>query len=100
MTTQEFNDLLKSNEYICAKCSACWCGPCKTMGKTIDDVKGDYPNINFIEIDIEESPEIASEYKVRSIPTVLYIKNGEVKDKSVGNIAREKFIEKLTALTA
>lgn len=100
MTTQELNEILKSNEYNCLKCSALWCGPCKTMGKTIDEVKGDYPNINFVEIDIDESPEIASEYKVRSIPTILYIKNGEVVDKSVGNIGREKFIERLTTLTA
>ena len=96
MNTQELNGILKTNEYNCVKMSSTWCGPCKTMGKTIEDVKCDYPNINFIEIDIEESPEIANEYKVRSIPTVLYIKNGDVKDKSVGNIAREK----LTALTA
>lgn len=100
MTQQEFKNVINANDLIVCKLASTWCGPCKTMGKTIDEVKGDYPNINFVEIDIDESPEIASEYKVRSIPTILYIKKGEVVEKSVGNIAREKFIERLTTLTA
>lgn len=54
-----------------------WCGPCKSLGQTLERVAGKYSDIVFIKVNIDKHQEIASDYKVRSIPVVAFFKNGQ-----------------------
>ncbi|MFP4174472.1 MAG: thioredoxin family protein [Halobacteriales archaeon] len=61
-----------------------WCGPCKKQDPIIDDLEEEYPDIKFEKIDVDESPDVAQEYGVRSVPTIVVEKDGEVVEKFIG----------------
>lgn len=99
MNLEEFKKVLEENENVVIKFSAEWCGPCKALKPILDDLSTQYSdNVKFVEIDVENSDELTSEYKVRNVPTILYIKNGEVKDKSVGTVNKQVLTDKITNL--
>ncbi|MCQ2300097.1 MAG: thioredoxin domain-containing protein [Bacteroidales bacterium] len=78
---------------------ATWCGPCKALAPIIDEVAEEYAGkAIFAKADVEEATELAARFRVRNVPTVLFIKGGEVKDKSVGLVAKQTIIDKLSAL--
>jgi thioredoxin 1 len=61
-----------------------WCGPCKKQDPIIDDLEEQHPDIDFEKIDVDESPDVAQEYGVRSVPTIVVEKDGEVVEKFIG----------------
>lgn len=79
------------------KFSASWCGPCKQLKPVFDDVVKDISDIKVVDIDVEEHPEIASKYKIRSVPTIVITDdNDEVLAMKTGFMTEEqltKFIE-------
>ena len=71
------------------KFSASWCGPCKTLAPTFNEVKNSYTGVTFTEYDIDESSDIASQYGIRSVPTVIIEKDGVQLKRIMG--AQSKF---------
>jgi thioredoxin 1 len=71
------------------KFSASWCGPCKTLVPTFNEVKNSYTGVTFTEYDIDESSDIAAQYGIRSVPTVIIEKNGAIVQRIMG--AQNKF---------
>ena len=81
--------------------SATWCGPCKKIGPDIEALAQEYEGQVIVgKVNVEEADDLATKFKIRNVPTVLYIKNGEVVDKIVGATTKDKFEEKLKALLA
>ncbi len=66
------------------KFSASWCGPCKALAPVMNEIKGNFSNVSFHDIDIDENFEIASQYGVRSVPTVIIENNGVEVSRFVG----------------
>ena len=64
--------------------TAPWCGPCRVLGPLIEGMHSQYYELNFIKVNIDEAPEIATEFKVQAVPTVLLIVNGEEKKGLTG----------------
>ena len=58
------------------KFSAIWCGPCRALTPVMNEIKGNYSNVKFEEYDIDEYSDITEEYGVRSVPTVIIVKDG------------------------
>ena len=100
MTYDEFNELVKANEVTVCKLGAEWCGPCKVLDPKIDELAKELTDVNFIKIDVEDEPEIATALRVRNVPVMLYYKNGELKDKTVGLVSDATIKEKIEALKA
>lgn len=99
MNLEEFKKVLEENENVVIKFSAEWCGPCKALKPILDDLSTQYcDKVKFVEIDVEDSNELTVEYKVRNVPTIFYIKNGEIKDKSVGTVNKQVLTDKITNL--
>ena len=71
------------------KFSASWCGPCKTLAPIFNEVKNSYTGVTFTEYDIDESSDIASQYGIRSVPTVIIEKDGVQLKRIMG--AQSKF---------
>ena len=93
MRIEELNKLISENSNVIVKFGAPWCGPCKAMIPILKDVEENH-NIKVIDIDVDEDLELASEYKIRSIPALYYYKDGVKVDSTVGTVMKEKIIEK------
>lgn len=79
---------------------ATWCGPCKKIGPIIEGLAEQYADqVNIGKVNIEdEADDLVAEFGIRNVPTVLFIKNGEVVDKVVGAAAKNVFEEKIQAM--
>ena len=91
----EFNEVINSDNLTVVKFSADWCSPCRTLAGIMDDVTPGYQNVNFIEIDVEGDgmDEIVSNYSIRNIPVLAFIKNGKLLNKNVGLVDKVKITE-------
>ena len=78
---------------------AVWCGPCRMVGPVVDEISNDYEGKAIVgKVDVDNNPEIAQKYGIRNIPTILFIKNGEVVDKQVGAVQKGTLAEKLDSM--
>ena len=84
-TDANFEELLSSNKVVVADFWATWCGPCKAMGPSIDELATEYEGQALIgKVDVEENNDLAEKYAIRSVPTIIFFKDGEMVDKMVG----------------
>lgn len=79
----EFEEMIK-NGYTLVDFFANWCGPCKMLGPVLEGLDAEYPNVNFVKVDVDEEGELAAKYGVMSIPTVFILKDGEIVAKTGG----------------
>jgi thioredoxin 1 len=70
------------------KFSASWCGPCKTLAPTFNEVKNSFSGVSFNEYDVDDNSDIASQFGIRSVPTVLLVKDGKEVKRIVGAQAK------------
>jgi thioredoxin 1 len=75
-----------------------WCGPCKMLTPVVEELAKDYDGKAVIgKLNVDENPTVSQQFGIRSIPTVLFIKNGAVVDKSIGAVPKSVLEEKLSA---
>lgn len=78
---------------------ATWCGPCRAIAPTVEELAKEYDGKIVVgKCDVEECDEIAAEFGIRNIPTILFFKGGQVVDKTVGAVSKAKLEEKFQAL--
>ncbi len=83
--TEEFEkEVINSNQTVFIDFYATWCKPCKIMTPIIEEIAKEYKEIKFVKIDIDKNEELAIKYNIMSIPTMMIIKNGEVKKTFIG----------------
>lgn len=76
-------ELLESG--ICAvKFSAAWCGPCKRMEPTVEALESEFTTARFISVDVDNTPDLAQKYKIRHLPTILIMKDGQEVNRVTG----------------
>lgn len=74
---------------------AAWCGPCRMLAPTLEEVAGQRPDVTVCKVNVDEERELAMEYGISSIPTLLVFRNGKLMNKSVGVISRDEMLELL-----
>jgi len=75
-----------------------WCGPCRMVGPIIEELATEYDGKALIgKVDVDSNMQISMKYSIRSIPTILFIKNGEVVDKQVGATSKQVLAAKIDA---
>ena len=100
ITDANFEELvLKADKPVMLDFWAVWCGPCRMIAPIVEEMHTEYEGKAVIgKVDVDNNPEIAVKYGIRNIPTVLFVKNGEVADKQVGAGPKHIFTAKLDAL--
>lgn len=92
-------EALNSSLPVLVDCYADWCGPCKMMAPTIEELAEEYEGrVRIGKLDVDSEGGVAERYGIQSIPTLLFIKGGEVVDQTVGVLSRDKIQDKLDAL--
>ena len=83
VNTEEFNELRNSGKVV-GDFYADWCGPCKMLGPVMEEVSKDYPEVNFVKVNVDENEELAAEFGIMSIPSVFMMNEGKVVDQFLG----------------
>lgn len=87
MKTEEFNNLI-NQDLVLVDFFATWCGPCKMMGPVLDELK-ESRSVKVVKVDVDESEDLAKQYGIMSVPTLMLFKNGQLVSKKVGYIPLE-----------
>jgi len=100
ITDANFDELvLKSDKPVVIDFWAVWCGPCRMVGPIIEEMATEYEGKAVVgKVDVDSNPNVAMKYGIRNIPTVIFVKNGEVVDKQVGAGPKQSFTTKLDAI--
>ena len=88
-------EVLKSDRPVLLDFWASWCGPCRMVAPTLDEIAAERQDIKVGKINVDEEPELTAQFRVMSIPTLVVMENGEVKNKAVGVRPKEEILELL-----
>ena len=99
ITNENYESLMTSGKPVVIDFWAEWCGPCRMVGPIIDELAEEYAGkVNIGKCDVDSCDDITASYRVRNIPTIVFIKGGEVVDKHVGAISKADLKAKIDAL--
>ena len=99
ITSNNFESYLNGDQPLVVDLWATWCRPCRAIAPIISELANEYDGKIVVgKCDVEENDEIAAQFGVRNIPTILFFKDGQLVDKMVGAASKSKFDEKFKAL--
>ena len=94
-------EVLNSEKPVLVDLWAPWCGPCKQLAPLLDEIaRENVDRFKITKLDVEKHPEIASQFGVRGIPTLLFFKNGTLADQVVGLSSKKNIVARLDALNS
>ena len=85
-----FEEIINSKPVALVDLWASWCGPCRMLSPTVDDIAEQYEGVAVAKCNVDDNDELAANFGVRSIPTLLFFKNGELADKTVGLVSKQE----------
>ncbi len=99
ITDANFEEYANSGKPMVLDFWAEWCGPCRMVSPIIDELAQEYEGKVVIgKMDVDNNDDVVGRFGIRNIPTILFLKNGEMVDKIVGATSKDKFVEKIEAL--
>ena len=99
VTNTNFQDLLAGDKPVLVDFWATWCGPCRILSPTVDEIADEYADrITVAKCNVDDAEEIAMQYRIMSIPTLLFFKNGEVVDKRVGVVSKDEIVSIINSI--
>ena len=98
INAEEYSEIVNSSNPVVIDFHATWCGPCKVLSPILEELDDEIEGVEFVKLDVDQHPQIAGQNQVMGVPTVVILKDGEVKDRFVGVQPKEVIKEKITSL--
>ena len=97
-TNTSFDELLQSEKLVIVDFWATWCGPCRMLSPLLDEVEAEMADkVEVVKVNVDDADEIAMRFRIMSIPTLLFFKNGAIVDRSVGAMPKSALVDKINA---
>lgn len=98
-TSQNKAEVLASSPVVVVDFWATWCGPCRALTPVVEEVANEYEGkIVVAKCNVDEEQDISMEYGIRSIPTLIYFKDGQIADRTVGLVSKADIVKHIEAL--
>lgn len=99
VTDENFNETMHEGKPVVLDFWAEWCGPCRMLGPTIDELASEYEGRVIIgKVDVDNNNDVTAQFGIRTIPTVLFFKDNQLVDKQIGVASKAQYIEKIERL--
>ena len=99
VTNTNFQELIEGDKPVMIDFWATWCGPCRILSPTVDEIADEYADkITVAKCNVDDAEEIAMQYRIMSIPTLIFLKNGEVVDKRVGVVSKDEIVSIINSI--
>lgn len=93
MSLEDFEKKVNEAKVTLVDFYAVWCGPCKALSPVLDEIKASYEDLNILKLDVEQNEALCYEFNIRSVPTLMFFKNGEVEDMTFGNVPKDDIVK-------
>lgn len=99
ITNTNISEILAGTQPVMIDFWAVWCGPCKMLSPTVDEIAEEYEGRAVVaKCNVDDSDEVAMQYRIRNIPTLLFFKNGELVERLVGVVSKQEIAAVLDSL--
>ena len=99
ITNTNFQETIAGDKPVMIDFWATWCGPCRILSPTVDEIADEYADrITVAKCNVDDAEEIAMQYRIMSIPTLLFFKGGEVVDKRVGVVSKDEIVSIINSI--
>lgn len=99
ITNNNSEEILASEKPVMIDFWATWCGPCRMLGPTVDEIAEEYEGrVVVAKCNVDDADEVSMKFRIRNIPTLIFLKGGEVVDRAVGVVSKAEIEAKLNAL--
>ena len=97
-TNTNFDELLQEEKLVIVDFWATWCGPCRMLSPLLDEVEAEMEDkVEVVKVNVDDADEVAMRFRIMSIPTLLFFKNGQMVDRSVGAMPKSALVDKINA---
>ena len=97
-TNTNFDELLQDGKLVIVDFWAVWCGPCRMLSPLLDEVEEEMADkVTVVKVNVDDADEIAMRFRIMNIPTLLFFKDGQLVDKTVGAMPKNVLVDKINA---
>ena len=97
-TNTNFAELLQDGKLVIVDFWAVWCGPCRMLSPLLDEVEEEMADkVTVVKVNVDDADEIAMQYRIMNIPTLLFFKDGQLVDKTVGAMPKNVLVDRINA---
>ena len=97
-TNTTFNELLQDSRLVIVDFWATWCGPCRMLSPLLDEVEEEMADkIVVVKVNVDDADEVAAQFRIMNIPTLLFFKGGQIVDKTVGAMPKTALVQRINA---
>ena len=99
ITNTNFQETIAGDKPLMVDFWATWCGPCRILSPTVDEIADEYADrITVAKCNVDDAEDIAMQFRIMSIPTLIFLKNGEVVDKRVGVVSKDEIVSIINSI--